>query len=795
MTLTQYYITLTWDESADKDLPVIGYQLERDDGYGGDYITIYNGKNFPNVRQYTASGLIRGLKYNFRVMAINFNGPSDPSSELSVTFCNAPTGLDPPTLLKSTNTSLTLQWTAPEDDGGCPVTEYALYRDDGTGTSAPVDTLVGASDFSGQPSLREYTITFSSSDTGSSFKFQLTATAVSTVTSEVATFVVAATPDTPTSAPTSDTTVTTGSLIKVDYAALSTSENGGSDITSYELQIYNITTSTWISLIGTKYEPSLSNTVIVESGIEMGETYAFRYRAWNINGAGSFSDISYLVAAEAPSQPSAPEYVKSNDTSITLSFTPPSSDGGSIITNYILEYSLFETLSWNPVTTYTDNSMSHTLDVADGLITSYYKYRFRISAENAYGTSDPSSELVVAVAALPSQLTAPQKDADYSTKTSMYIYWDAATDIQPVTGYLLYMKDIANTDDEYAVVYDGSANAILTHYIVTGLTSGHSYGFKVQAINFNGEGEISDAAEFDSCEGPTGLSAPTVVDVSELSIIFSWTAPTNNGGCNITGYALLMDDGASGTLAAVDSSDIENKPYLRRYTKIFTDSNDTGKTFRFRLKALNSVGYVLSPLISLVLANEPDTPTSGPAKDEDLTTEYQIAVTWDAITGTGGSPIISYELQMSPPDSDTYYSVVGYDRQYLDTSYTVTVNITQGKYHKFIYRAKNAVGWSKFSPVSYIRALTCPIKTDPPVLVSHDSVSLVLDFTSIQDSEYLSGCLYNLADGSTPTINNYLYVCEVIGNDCDFAIVDAYDNSTSTYTLRTGKHSQISNLI
>ena len=90
-------------------------------------------------------------------------------------------------------------------------------------------------------------------------------------------------------------------------------------------------------------------------------TYSFKYRAFNVNGAGDFSPIGYLVAPQRPSQPSAPEYVISDDTSVTLGFRPPSSNGGSIITKYVLKYSDFATLNWEIDTTYTDNSMSHIL--------------------------------------------------------------------------------------------------------------------------------------------------------------------------------------------------------------------------------------------------------------------------------------------------------------------------------------------------------------------------------------------------------------------------------------------------
>jgi hypothetical protein len=45
-----------------------------DDGYGGDYSVIYNGKNYPNVLKYTISGLKTSLTYRFTYQALNYNG-------------------------------------------------------------------------------------------------------------------------------------------------------------------------------------------------------------------------------------------------------------------------------------------------------------------------------------------------------------------------------------------------------------------------------------------------------------------------------------------------------------------------------------------------------------------------------------------------------------------------------------------------------------------------------------------------------------------------------------------------
>ena len=85
--------------------------------------------------------------------------------------------------------------------------------------------------------------------------------------------------------------------IQVDYDPLSEVESGGSKILSYELEIYNSTISEWTSIVGGDGNFSLANSFTYFKGIAKGKTYMFRYRVWNINGPGLWSDISYIKAA------------------------------------------------------------------------------------------------------------------------------------------------------------------------------------------------------------------------------------------------------------------------------------------------------------------------------------------------------------------------------------------------------------------------------------------------------------------------------------------------------------------
>jgi len=257
---------------------------------------------------------------------------------------------------------------------------------------------------------------------------------------------------------------------------------------------------------------TLAGSYTQEQGIETGKTYMFRYRAWNVNGPGEYSAVSYLVAATTPARPPAIQYGASSASSVTLLFSPSSDDGGKIITSMELQMSPLLSTSWTAVASYQGASMSHTLTTStDGLV-AYSKYRFRIRAVNDYGASSYSPELVASVAPLPGKFGVVTKDQTLSSSTSIMVRWvDPGSEVEPILGYRLRM-----TDDQTlvsSIVYDHPTNANVKEYLATGLTAGESYSFSVLGINFNGAGEVwSDAASFESCTAPVDVGIPWLIE-------------------------------------------------------------------------------------------------------------------------------------------------------------------------------------------------------------------------------------------------------------------------------------------
>jgi hypothetical protein len=119
--------------------------------------------------------LTNGLKYSFRVYALNFNGKSDYSDIASYYSCVTPTGFAASKVVSQTSTQITISWMPPVDDGGCSILSYAIYRDDGNGGTIGTEVnSVNDVNVRDRPSLSQFSITnFPTGSVGKNFRFKI----------------------------------------------------------------------------------------------------------------------------------------------------------------------------------------------------------------------------------------------------------------------------------------------------------------------------------------------------------------------------------------------------------------------------------------------------------------------------------------------------------------------------------------------------------------------------------------------------------------------------------------------
>ena len=120
---------MAWNQMVSTDLPILGYKLDMTFFNSSIYEFVYDGASNPDQVTTTVAGLVTGQLYKFRVYSVNFNGLSDPSAEYSVYACGLPSLFEKPNYVSSTQSSITIDWNKPQNDGGCEVFDYGVYRD------------------------------------------------------------------------------------------------------------------------------------------------------------------------------------------------------------------------------------------------------------------------------------------------------------------------------------------------------------------------------------------------------------------------------------------------------------------------------------------------------------------------------------------------------------------------------------------------------------------------------------------------------------------------------------------
>jgi titin len=166
---------------------------------------------------------------------------------------------------------------------------------------------------------------------------------------------------------------------------LAPASDGGAAITDYVVDIKD-GSSGWVTVV----RPVSSQTSATVTGLNPGVRYAVRVKAVNQMGvSGSSAAFKVVTLASAPS---APIVTLNTLTSSTASMSwVVESDGRSKITNYLVEYSTNNGVSWLNLPKNVSNSRTLTLR---GL-RPQTKYLFKVSAVNSVGQSPASETLEV----------------------------------------------------------------------------------------------------------------------------------------------------------------------------------------------------------------------------------------------------------------------------------------------------------------------------------------------------------------------------------------------------------------
>ena len=220
-----------------------------------------------------------------------------------------------------------------------------------------------------------------------------------------------------------------------------------------------------------------------------------------------------------------------------------------------------------------------------------------LAADNSVGTNwalstgsgTPGTTAGGPVITAPGAPTIGTATAGNATAT---VRWTAPTDDggSGISGYSIQVLD--NTETQVGALRTAAAGA--TSLVVTGLTNGTAYHFKVAATNTAGTGAYSASSNTVTPVATTAPGAPVIGTPSQgaaggsLTAIARWTPPASTGGSAITGYrvtALRMSSSAANAtvLSRTDSPILGASVRQRSFTL-------AAGNYRFEVVAINAIG-------------------------------------------------------------------------------------------------------------------------------------------------------------------------------------------------------------
>lgn len=223
---------------------------------------------------------------------------------------------------------------------------------------------------------------------------------------------------------------------------------------------------------------------------------------------------------------------------MSVAWQVPEDDGGSPITNYIIEARDYDRKSWNEL----GSVDSHQLTYVATRLKIGTRYSYRISAENKYGRSDPTEIPEPVEAKYPFDVPSPPLNCEAKdvTPTSCLCTFETPKSDggSPILGYIIERKQTA-TSRWVRLNRDLVSNL---NFKCNDLTEGIEYEFRVIAENKAGQSEPSEPCKPFIAKSPFDRPSPPLNVkpgvVTKSSIELNWEPPVSDGGSPITGYKI-----------------------------------------------------------------------------------------------------------------------------------------------------------------------------------------------------------------------------------------------------------------
>ena len=609
--------------------------------------------------------LIKGTPYTFKVAANNAAGIGADSVESNkVTPRSAPEPPTNATALANSTGGVVVQWTAPTDNGGNAITDYTVQSCVG----------VTCTSFARNSVATALLQTVTSLEKGKIYTFKVAAVNAAGTSS----FADAAGPATP-RAKSGDPIELSGRAenAQVSLTWKAPSETNGSPISNYIVQ--SCTNNTTIcSPVVRVVSPTASQIV---PNLSNGTPYTFKVAAVNEAGISNYVTSLPYTPRTVPDAPITVTATADKEGGVDVLWSAPLFNGGSIITGYTVQ----SCEGAMPCATFTPSSplSAASTSVKVLRLNKGTSYTFQVAAVNIAGTG--SFAKASGSGATPS--TAPgipaRPTAEVDDFGGVTVKWSAPDnggdkiidyDIQSCPPSPSVCAPITHTPSD------------VTQLVVTTLTKGTPYTFKVAAKNIAGYSGFS----LPSTPAVAPRTKPGVPIVSgkvddKGGVVVTWIAPANNGNA-ISEYVLQLCEGVMPCAAFADA----------RFASGTTVTGLTpGMTYTFKVAAVNAAGPgEFGESGKVIPRRAPDAPTGVEAKADNT---GGVVVKWIEPVNNGGNAISGYVLESC---EGTKPCVAFTPTGVTITSGMTVTGLTRGTSYSFQVAAVNAAGTGVPSPKS-----------------------------------------------------------------------------------------------
>lgn len=465
---------------------------------------------------YTFTGLSSGHQYSIKIKARNLVGDSDWSLPTYAYAGIEPTRPDLITFTSSTRNTLQLDWPAltGDDTGGTSqypitITSYDLYMDNGyNGDFKLIHSAPTTSH------LVQYLTP------GLMYRFRLMAKSAIGLQSEYSTiqYMMAGTIPTAPSSP----QMISQSNLKLEFYWNEPYDNGGTSITSYEVEVLRVSDSNVQSITVINSNRYTYSSAVL--GFRAGEEYQIRIRARNFITeyyllTGIWSATSTFYSSVLPQTISSGlTYDSLSKVGATIRWalhTSASEKGYSTtIPVYTLEMDDCRNGPFSNVLLTTTAATSYTISsMTPGILC-----RFRMNVRNVIGLSPYSDILEIQFAEVPDAPPVPRYvsrsggDASINLSPFIKIEWDTPHETGGVE-ILGYIVEYSVGTGAYVKMYDGSTNPMQRSFKFQNLVAGQTYNFRVLARNVKGYSAASPSIAIIAANMPPKMQAPTVTTI------------------------------------------------------------------------------------------------------------------------------------------------------------------------------------------------------------------------------------------------------------------------------------------